>query len=145
MKGAAASKPQPMTSEEDDDDDILEIEDPQGGDTNQSGPQAGPSTLMVHPLDVDVVVEVNPDPLLSTNPGWPLQMNLWCHQPSPPSPTSPESPTLQPPIWRSQQESQGSSRVHYTVRSMSWSGSHTSKHTSRSKQKQSPSSTKSAR
>ena len=55
-----------MTSEEDDDDDILEIEDPQGGDNNQSGPQAGPSYTMVLPLDVDVVVEVNTNPLLST-------------------------------------------------------------------------------
>ena len=68
MKGAAASKPQPMASEEDDD-DILEIIDPQEEDNNQPGPQAGPSTLMVHPLDVDVVVQVNPDPVLSTNPG----------------------------------------------------------------------------
>ena len=38
----------------------------QEGDNSQSGPQAGPSNTMVLPLDVDVVVEVNPDPLLST-------------------------------------------------------------------------------
>ena len=69
MKGAAASKPQPMTSEEDDDDDILEIEDPQGGDNNQSGPQAGPSNIMDLTLDVNVAVKVNPDQLLPTAPG----------------------------------------------------------------------------